>query len=54
MISILSNSFRTATRTERHTDGQKTVFRDERKMQNDSQARAEKELRRWHRKWFAG
>lgn len=54
MISILSNSFRTATRTDHRTDGQRPTFRDERKVQNDSQARAEKELRRWHRKWFAG
>ncbi|WP_282064968.1 hypothetical protein [Aliiroseovarius marinus] len=54
MISILSNSFRTATRMERRTDGQKPVFRDERKCQNDSRFRAEQELRHWQRKWFAG
>ncbi|WP_424940066.1 hypothetical protein [Aliiroseovarius sp. S253] len=54
MISILSSSFRTATRMERRTDGQKPVFRDERKTQNDSQKRAKQELRRWHQRWYMG
>ncbi|NDW52092.1 hypothetical protein [Aliiroseovarius sp. PrR006] len=54
MISILSNSFRTATRMERQTDGQKPVFRDERKALNDDQIRAKQELRRWNQRWYMG
>lgn len=49
MISILSNSFRTATRMDHRTDGQKPVFRDERKIQNDDKTRAKEELRHWQR-----
>jgi|LLEO01.1.fsa_nt_gi hypothetical protein len=54
MISILSNTFRTATRMERQTDGQKPAYRDERKVQCDRQIRAKQELRRWRQKWYMG
>jgi hypothetical protein len=54
MISILSNSFRTATRMERQTDGQRPVFRDETKDQKGDQTRAKQELRRWKQRWFMG
>ncbi len=54
MISILSNSFRTATRLERQTDGQRPVFRDEMKDQKDDRSRAKQELRRWKQRWYMG
>lgn len=54
MISILSNSFRTATRMERQTDGQRPVFRDETKDQKGDQTRAKQELRRWKQRGFMG
>ena len=54
MISILSSSFRTATRLDHHNDGQKPVCRPERKRERDRKADAEVELRRWHQRWFAG
>lgn len=54
MFSILSNSFRVATRTERQTDGQKPVCHVEQKRDCDRQRDAELALRRWHHRWFAG
>ncbi|SMR72086.1 hypothetical protein SAMN04488030_1432 [Aliiroseovarius halocynthiae] len=54
MITILSDSFRTATRLERQTGGQKRVFRDERELHDDRQAQAKAQLKRWRQRWFAG
>lgn len=54
MISILSHSFRTATRMDRQIDDQRPVFRDDKKAKNDDQTRAKQELRRWKQRWYMG
>lgn len=54
MLSILSNSFRTATRMEQQPNSQKPAFRNARNIRDDRQLRVKQEPRRWHKRWYMG